>query len=78
MLVLTRKARQRLVIDERIVVTIVRVDGGAVRLGIEAPREVTIRREELPTRRHASEAMLTACSKSGPPRRRSRQVAAIT
>lgn len=47
MLVLTRKERERLVIDERIVITVVRVAGGAVRLGIEAPLEVPIRREEV-------------------------------
>jgi carbon storage regulator len=47
MLVLTRKENERLIIDERIVITIVRVAGTAVRLGIEAPLEVPIRREEL-------------------------------
>ena len=47
MLVLTRKEHERLVIDERIVITVVRVAGGAVRLGIEAPLDVPIRRAEL-------------------------------
>lgn len=47
MLVLSRKESERLVIDENIVITVVRIAGGGVRLGIEAPREVSIRREEL-------------------------------
>ena len=47
MLVLSRKENERLVIGDNIVVQIVRVSGGTVRLGIEAPAEVPIRREEL-------------------------------
>jgi carbon storage regulator len=47
MLVLSRKEKERLMIGENIVVTIVGVFGGKVRLGIEAPAEVSIRREEL-------------------------------
>lgn len=51
MLVLGRKANERLVIDGRIIVTVVRVSGGQVRLGIEAPANVVIQREELRRRR---------------------------
>jgi carbon storage regulator len=47
MLVLSRKQNERLIIDGNIVVTIVRVSGGTVRIGIEAPVDVSIRREEL-------------------------------
>lgn len=47
MLVLSRKEGERLVIDGNIVVTVVRLAGGKVRLGIEAPAEVSVRREEL-------------------------------
>ncbi len=47
MLVLTRKARQALIIDERIVVTVLEVDGDRVKLGIEAPPEVGVLRREL-------------------------------
>jgi carbon storage regulator len=50
MLVLSRKESQRLVIGDNIVVQIVRVQGGTVRLGIVAPPEVSIRREELAAR----------------------------
>jgi carbon storage regulator CsrA len=37
-------------IGERIIVTVVELDGGRVKIGVEAPREVHIRREELPAR----------------------------
>jgi carbon storage regulator len=50
MLVLSRKANERLVIGDNIVVTIIRLSGGQVRLGIEAPPDVAIRREELACR----------------------------
>jgi carbon storage regulator len=49
MLVLSRKVGAKIVIDERITLTVVRIEGGQVRLGIEAPREVPIQREELVT-----------------------------
>lgn len=47
MLVLGRKTNETLVIDGRIVITVVRVSGSQVRLGIEAPADVAIQREEL-------------------------------
>lgn len=47
MLVLSRKERQRIKLGESIVVTVVRVSGDRVRLGIEAPSDVVVLREEL-------------------------------
>jgi len=47
MLVLGRKENQRLIIDGRIVVTVVRASNGNVRLGIEAPSHVSVQREEI-------------------------------
>jgi carbon storage regulator len=47
MLVLTRKIMERLFIGDDICVTIVRLEGGQVRLGIDAPREVKVVRAEL-------------------------------
>jgi carbon storage regulator len=47
MLVLGRKENQRLIIDGNIVVTVVRIAGGSVRLGIEAPADISIQREEI-------------------------------
>ena len=47
MLVLTRKLMEKLFIGEDICVTVVRLEGGQVRLGIDAPREVAVVRAEL-------------------------------
>ncbi|MBM4088876.1 MAG: carbon storage regulator [Planctomycetes bacterium] len=47
MLVLSRRESQRIRLGKSIVVTVVRVSGDKVRLGIEAPRDVLVLREEL-------------------------------
>ena len=47
MLVLSRKENQNLHLGDSITLTIVRLSGDQVRLGIEAPREVRILRDEL-------------------------------
>ena len=47
MLVLSRKVGERILIGPDIAVTVVRVAGGGVRLGIEAPPELPVVREEL-------------------------------
>ncbi|GEM_PF-778318 len=47
MLVLSRKPGERILIGDEIVVTVVRFNGGTVRLGIEAPRDFAVIREEL-------------------------------
>jgi carbon storage regulator len=47
MLVLTRKADQKIQIGSNIRITVIEVKGRYVRLGIEAPREVRIMRSEI-------------------------------
>ena len=47
MLVLSRKTKETIVIDGQITVTILQVKGKTVRLGVDAPKEVSIQREEL-------------------------------
>ena len=46
MLVLNRKAGQRIVIGDAIIITVAEVHGQNVRVGISAPANVRIRREE--------------------------------
>ena len=50
MLVLSRRERERIRLGDSIVVTIVRVSGDRVRIGIEAPPEVLVLRDELEPR----------------------------
>lgn len=47
MLVLSRKPGERILIGDDVAVTIVRIGPNTVRLGIDAPREMNIVREEL-------------------------------
>jgi carbon storage regulator len=47
MLVLGRKVNQSVMIGDGIIVTVLAVDGDQVKLGIQAPSEVTILRQEL-------------------------------
>lgn len=47
MLVLSRRESERIRLGDSIVVTVVRVAGDKVRLGIEAPSDVVVLREEL-------------------------------
>jgi len=46
-LVLSRKENEGLVIGEGIVVRVIGIEDGRVRLGIQAPREISIHREEI-------------------------------
>jgi len=47
MLVLSRKPGEAITINENIVVTIVEIRGDKVRLGIEAPKDVKVHRQEV-------------------------------
>ncbi len=47
MLVLSRKVGEKILIGDKIAVTVVRVAQGIVRIGVEAPKEMPIVREEI-------------------------------
>lgn len=53
MLILTRRPGERICIGENVVVTILGVKGSQVRVGIAAPRDIAIDREEIHQRKHA-------------------------
>jgi carbon storage regulator len=57
MLVLSRRATERIRLGDSIVVTVVRVEGDRVRLGIEAPADVLVLRDELKPRAASSRAL---------------------
>ena len=47
MLILTRRINESLVIGDDVTVTILGVKGNHVRVGVDAPRDVSVHREEL-------------------------------
>jgi carbon storage regulator len=59
MLVLTRRPNERILIGDTIEVTVLRVTGQQVSLGITAPREIAVHREEI-AQRIAAERAVTA------------------
>ena len=71
MLVLTRHVRQSIVIGHDIVVTVLEVRGDQVRLGITAPKEVQVHREEV-------FAALTAANRQSSNRQSSNRQAATS
>jgi carbon storage regulator len=68
MLVLTRKLMEKLFIGDDICVTVVRLEGGQVRLGIDAPREVAVVRAELVPDRPIPQARATPTRRPNPAR----------
>lgn len=47
MLVLTRKAGEGIIIGDDIRITVIELKGGGVRIGIDAPRELRVHRQEV-------------------------------
>jgi carbon storage regulator len=60
MLVLSRRATERIKLGDSIVVTVVKVAGDRVRLGIEAPADILVLRGELECRPVAAPLPLAA------------------
>lgn len=57
MLVLSRRPNESIVINDKIVITVIEIRGDKVRLGIEAPRDVPVHRSEVyEAIQHAAEA----------------------
>ncbi len=65
MLVLSRKLGEKIYINDNICITVVDIDRGKIRLGIEAPREVPIFRQELVTPPHTVPAEAPALAAKG-------------
>lgn len=59
-LVLSRKIGQRILIGDKITVTVVKVGHGGVRIGVDAPQEMAVVREELATELNRTEQALAS------------------
>jgi len=55
MLVLSRKLGEKIVIGDNIVVTVVKIDRNQIRIGIEAPTNILVYREEIAPQRASQE-----------------------
>jgi carbon storage regulator len=58
MLILTRRPGETIIIGDNVKVTMLSVAGKQIRIGIDAPRDVTVHREEIYDRIQAENAML--------------------
>ncbi len=50
MLVLSRKSGEKILVSDEVAITVVAIQGGRVRIRVEAPPEVRVRRREFVTR----------------------------
>ena len=57
MLVLSRKCNESIVIGDDVFITVIEVRGDKVRLGIEAPKSVTVHRQEIYDKIKSSEGL---------------------
>jgi carbon storage regulator len=64
MLVLSRKLGEKIVIGENITVTIVKIDRNQIRIGIEAPHDVPVYREEIAPQRASQDSVSHAMALS--------------
>ena len=71
MLVLSRKESQRIRLGDSIVITIVKISGDKVRVGIDAPSNVLVLRDELETRDATSPAVASVAATDPPALRHS-------
>ncbi len=60
MLVLSRKVGERILIGDKIAITVVKIGHGGVRIGIEAPTELAVVREELANELERTERALAS------------------
>lgn len=68
MLVLSRKLNQSIMIGDDIVITVLEVKGDQVRIGITAPRDVAVNREEvLEAIREANRSAVLSAGSAAPP-----------
>ena len=65
MLVLSRKEAQRIRLGDSIVITVVRLSGDKVRLGIQAPKDMLVLRDELEPLETVAKSAESSCCEAG-------------
>ena len=58
MLILTRKPGEAIIIDDNVKISVLGVEGRQVRIGIDAPKEIAVHREEIYNKIQAEKGML--------------------
>lgn len=66
MLVLSRKKDEKLVIGQNVIITVVEIQPGRVKIGIEAPQEVPVHRQEVYDAIHAKPTEEPTCPQKPP------------
>lgn len=61
MLILTRRLDESIIINNDIKVTILGIKGNQIRIGIEAPKDITIHREEIQNKINAANERIIHC-----------------
>lgn len=70
MLVLSRKKNESIVINNDVTITVVEIRGDKVRLGIVAPKDVTVHRQEVHEAIHGTPVPPPVATDSKPPRKK--------